>query len=75
MCAHFAFIDAMTQLVPLDDALAARAGETVFLMKTRLRDWPLADSIIYATARELAAQLVTGDPHFRPIKEIRTEWP
>jgi predicted nucleic acid-binding protein len=66
---HLAFIESATEVVPLDAPLALKAGETDFLMKKRIRNWPIADSIIYATARSRAAQVVTGDPHFRSLEE------
>jgi predicted nucleic acid-binding protein len=66
---HLAFIESATEVVPLDAPLALKAGETDFLMKKRIRNWPIADSIIYATARSRAAQVVTGDPHFRNLEE------
>ncbi len=67
---HFQFIESATEVVLLDTSLALKAGETDFLMKKRIRNWPIADSVIYATARSRAAQLVTGDPHFRGLEEV-----
>ena len=67
---HFAYIDSITEIVPLDATLALRAGETDFVMKKRIKDWPLADSIIYATAKSRAAKLVSGDPHFQSLEDV-----
>ena len=67
---HFQFIESATEVVPLDASLALKAGETDFLMKKRIRNWPIADSVIYATARSRAAHVVTGDPHFRVLEEV-----
>ncbi|MCK4444504.1 MAG: type II toxin-antitoxin system VapC family toxin [Thermoplasmata archaeon] len=33
------------------------------------RQWGLGDSIIYATAKSLGAKVVTGDPHFKEVKD------
>ena len=66
---HFAFVESTTQIVPLDSALALKAGETDFLMKKRIKNWPLADSVIYATAKSRASQVVSGDPHFRDVED------
>jgi predicted nucleic acid-binding protein len=66
---HLEFIESSTEVVPLDAPLALKAGEADFLMKKRIRNWPIADSIIYATARSRAARLVTGDPRFRSLEE------
>ncbi|MBS7626793.1 type II toxin-antitoxin system VapC family toxin [Candidatus Bathyarchaeota archaeon] len=67
---HFGFFESATEIVPLDASLALKAGETDFLMKKRIKNWPLADSIIYATARSRAAQLVSGDPHFKDLEDV-----
>jgi len=67
---HFAYIDSITEIVPLDATLALQAGETDFMMKKRIKDWPLADSIIYATAKSRAAKLVSGDPHFQSLEDV-----
>lgn len=70
MQSHFTYIESMTEIVPLDIGLALKAGETDFLMKKRMRGWPLADSIVYATARSRAAQVVSGDPHFKGLEDV-----
>ena len=46
-------------VVPLDDRLALEAAD--FSLEHRL---PLADAIVYATARAYEATLVTGNEHF-----------
>ena len=35
---------------------------------------PLADSIIVATAQKIGATVITDDPHFEEIREIKTKW-
>jgi predicted nucleic acid-binding protein len=37
-------------------------------------DMSMADSIIAATALLLKAPCISDDPHFKAVKEIRTEW-
>ena len=34
----------------------------------------MGDSMIAATAASLGAVCITDDPHFRQVKEIKTEW-
>jgi len=70
MSVHLAFVESRTNVVPLDTSLALRAGEADFLMKKRVKGWPLADSIILATANSKSAGIVTGDPHFRRLEEV-----
>jgi hypothetical protein len=69
MQAHFAYVESTTEIVTLDSTLALQSGETDVLMKMRIKDWPLADSII-ATARSRSAQLVSGDPHLEALEDI-----
>ncbi len=70
MQTHFAFVESETEVVSLDATLALRAGEMDFLMKKRIKDWPLADSIVYATAKSRAGQVVSGDPHFSSLDDV-----
>jgi len=37
-------------------------------------DMSMADSIIAATALFLKAPCISDDPHFKAVKEIKTEW-
>ena len=67
---HMAFVQTATQVIPLDASLAIKAGETDFMMKKRIKRWPLADSVIYATAKSRAAQVVSGDAHFRDLEDV-----
>ena len=67
-----AFIKEMTVLVPEDELIAVRAGEMKNRMRTEgRRDFGLIDGIIYETAREADAILVTGDTHFRGVRGVR----
>lgn len=67
---HMDFVESVTEIVPLDGPLAMKAGETDFVMKKRIKDWPLADSIIYATAKSRAAQVVSSDTHFKDLEDV-----
>ena len=66
----FEFIRATTLSIDLDERLAKTAGETGFLMKKRIQDWPMADSIVYATAKTAGATVVTGDAHFKLLENV-----
>ncbi len=70
MRAHLSFVESRTRVVPLDAQLAMKAGETDFLMKKRIKGWPIVDSIVYATATAQASKVVTGDPHFKQLEEV-----
>lgn len=67
---HLEFVSASSPIVPLDDVLARESGELDFLMKKRIKGWPLADSIIYATAKARRAKVVSGDPHFKGLADV-----
>ena len=67
-----AFIKEMTTLLPEDELIAIRAGETKNRMRAEgRRDFGLIDGIIYEMAREADAVLVTGDPLFRGVRGVR----
>jgi predicted nucleic acid-binding protein len=67
-----AFIKAMTTFLPEDERIAVRAGETKNRMRAEgRREFGLIDSIVYETARAMDAVLVTGDPHFRGVRDVR----
>ena len=67
----FAFLKEATTLVPEDETIALRAGETKNRMRAeRRRDFGLIDGIIWETARAHEAALVTGDPHFRGLPSV-----
>jgi predicted nucleic acid-binding protein len=67
---QLSFVETSSEVVPLDESLARRAGELDFLMKKRIRGWPIADSIVYATAKSRSAEVVSGDPHFRGLDDV-----
>jgi predicted nucleic acid-binding protein len=64
------FINATSQLVELDFELAVIAGKTDCDMKKKEKGWGLADSIVLCTARSMKGKVVTGDEHFRDLKEV-----
>ena len=67
----FAFIKEATVLLPEDEAIAVRAGDTRNRMRSEgRRDFGLVDGIVLETARACEAVLVTGDPHFRDLPEV-----
>lgn len=67
---HFEFLESRTQVLTLDSSLALKAGETDFTMKKRKRNWPIADSIVLASARSRSAYVVSGDPHFKNVEDV-----
>ncbi len=68
MSRAFEYVRTTTLIVDLDQDMARKAGETDFLMKKKVKDWPMADSIVYTTSTVAGARVVTGDPHFRSVE-------
>jgi len=63
------FITSSTILVNLTKDIALKAGEINAAMKEKVKGWGMADSIILATAQEANARIITGDKHFKTIKQ------
>jgi predicted nucleic acid-binding protein len=63
------FVRASSQILDLPFDIAISAGDLDVEMKRRVRGWGLVDSILLAIARDSDAKVVTGDDHFRGLKE------
>jgi predicted nucleic acid-binding protein len=64
------FIRSTSRIVDLDFETAVEAGEINEKLKKYAIGWGLADSIILCIAKSLDGKVVTGDEHFRKIKEV-----
>lgn len=60
---HLKFIEAKSRIIPLTKEMAEKAGDVDALH--------FADALIYATALELGATVVTGDPHFKGLPHVQ----
>lgn len=63
------FIVSTTLIVPLEKNIAVLAGEINHNMKRKVKGWGISDSIILATAKSTSTKVVTGDKHFKELKE------
>ena len=63
------FMETKTSIVDLDRDTAARVGNIDTENRTRVKGWGLADSIVLSTSRSMKAKVVTGDEHFRNLRE------
>jgi len=52
-----------------DSQFLIAAGLIHAEMRGKIRDFGLADAFVLATAKKLDAKILTGDPHFKNIKE------
>ena len=64
------FIRATSMIVALDFETAVQAGEINEELKDQAKGWGLADSIIFCISKNLSGKVVTGDEHFRSLKEV-----
>jgi predicted nucleic acid-binding protein len=62
------FIKTSTLVIELNEEIAILAGEIDIERKKLIKGWGMADSIILATARIKGAKIVTGDQHFKDLK-------
>ncbi len=58
-----------SQVVMVDEELSFQAGLLHCEMRKTAKDFGLADAYVSATARRLKSKILTGDPHFKPLKE------
>jgi len=63
------FIATKTSVIPIDRQNPIASGRINYENKRKIKNWGMADYIILATARAFAAKVVTGDPHFKGLKE------
>jgi predicted nucleic acid-binding protein len=61
-------VSSNSQIVNIDKELSLEAGLLHCEMR-RIKDFALADAYVLATARKLNAKILTGDPHFKNVKE------
>jgi len=66
----FKFIKNKSSIVPLDSNLANQSGKMKIELREKEKTIGLADAIIYQTAINLNASLITGDKHFEDFPEI-----
>ncbi|MEM3549554.1 MAG: type II toxin-antitoxin system VapC family toxin [Candidatus Bathyarchaeia archaeon] len=64
------FIKEKSALASLDETIAIESAKIDVEMKKKVKGWGLADSIVYATALTKKAEIVTGDEHFRNLKNV-----
>lgn len=54
----------------LNDEIAELAGNLSFEIKKTEKTFGLSDALIYATAQIYGLKLLTGDEHFRNLKDV-----
>jgi predicted nucleic acid-binding protein len=64
------FILAKTEIIDLTKEIAIKAGETKKMMRNSHPNFGLADAIIYETAQNVNAPVLTGDEHFKDVENV-----
>jgi predicted nucleic acid-binding protein len=67
--AAYALLLSNSQVVNANEELSKHAGLLHCEMRKGLKDFGLADAYVLATARKLKAKVLTGDVHFKGVKE------
>jgi len=57
-----------SQIIKLDEQISKQAGLFHFKMRQTSKDFGIADAFILAAANKLEAKIITGDPHFKGVK-------
>ncbi len=65
----YALLSSNSQIIKVDEELSVEAGILHCEMRKTLKDFGLADAYVLAVARKLKLKILTGDPHFKGIKE------
>ena len=64
------FIKERSALIPIDETTAVKSAEVDVAMKDKIKGWGLAGSIVYGTGLIKGAEVVTGDEHFKNLKNV-----
>src|SRR5487761_79130 len=65
------FMTTKTSIISIDQKISLLAGRINHENKSnkKIKNWGMADSIVLATARIFSSKVVTGDPHFKDLKD------
>ncbi len=66
----FNAIIADSHVISVNDKLSFVAGQLHAEMRKHVKDFGLADAYILACAKNYNAKIVTGDPHFKNVKDV-----
>ena len=64
------FVKDNSALLPLDANLAELSGTIYHNMRKNMKDWPIADAVVLASAQSCNAKVLTGDPHFKSMENV-----
>jgi len=64
-------ISGNSTIIEADEQLSYDAGVLHAEIRKTVKDFGLGDAYVLATARRLNAKILTGDPHFKDVKDAR----
>ena len=65
------FIKAKSLILDIGEKVKTKTGSVYLKMRSKIKDFGLIDSIILATSMIEMADIVTGDKHFRDLKNVK----
>lgn len=57
-----------SQIIKLDEQISKQAGIFHYKMRQTIKDFGIADAFILAAADKFEAKIITGNPHFKGLK-------
>ena len=63
-------IEQIPRIIEIDYRLAKRAAEIHAHERKKQKDFGLADAFLAASAESIEAKILTGDPHFKGMKNV-----
>jgi predicted nucleic acid-binding protein len=70
MSAILHYIKNKSVIIDINAEIAEKAGEINFKHKKYVKDWGMLDSLVYAVATTRKGQVITGDPHFKNLRNV-----
>jgi predicted nucleic acid-binding protein len=67
--AAYAILLSNSKIISVNEELSKQAGILHCEMRKTAKDFGLADAYVLATAKILKAKILTGDAHFKDVKE------
>ena len=59
----------ISEIIDVDINSSSKAGELHASVRKEIKDFGLVDAFILLAAKDISAKILTGDPHFKNMKE------
>ncbi len=64
------YIEGKSRIIGISLEVAELAGEINFQQKKTVKGWGMLDSFVYAVAKSLGGVVLTGDSHFKGLRDV-----